>query len=49
MEQIYVIHEHDARVAPLRDGFNEDGPPFEEWYPSCSAGEGRIMVALRAS
>src|SRR3979490_2119655 len=34
MNQIYVIHENDAWVEPLRDAFNELGLPFAEWFLS---------------
>ena len=32
MGQIYVIHENDAWVEPLRQAFNERDLPFEEWF-----------------
>ena len=32
MSRIYVIHENDAWVEPLRDAFTELGLPFEEWF-----------------
>jgi hypothetical protein len=32
--KIYVIHENDAWVAPLRTAFTEIGAPFEEWFLS---------------
>lgn len=30
--QIYIIHENDAWVEPLREAFAEIGTPFQEWY-----------------
>src|SRR6185295_15990132 len=30
--KIYVIHENDAWVEPLRAAFVEKGLPFEEWF-----------------
>ena len=38
MNRIYVIHENDAWVEPLRAAFNELGLPFEEWF----LGAGRL-------
>lgn len=32
MKKIYVIHENDAWVEPLRTAFTEFGLPFEEWF-----------------
>ena len=32
MGQIYVIHENKEWVEPLREGFDERGLPFEEWF-----------------
>ena len=32
MAKIYVIHENDAWVEPLRAAFSEIGAPFEEWF-----------------
>jgi len=32
MAKIYVIHENDAWVEPLRAAFGELGLPFEEWF-----------------
>jgi hypothetical protein len=32
MPRIYVIHENDAWVEPLRDAFREFGLPFSEWF-----------------
>ena len=32
MGQIYVIHENEAWVEPLREAFHERGLPFEEWF-----------------
>src|SRR5260221_13112653 len=32
MSKIYVIHENDAWVAPLRQAFAELSLPFEEWF-----------------
>ncbi len=32
MSRIYVIHENNAWVEPLRDAFDERGLPFEEWF-----------------
>ena len=32
MKKIYVIHENDAWVEPLRAAFTEFGLPFEEWF-----------------
>jgi hypothetical protein len=34
MSKIYVIHENDAWVEPLRAAFQELGTPFEEWFLS---------------
>ena len=34
MSKIYVIHENDAWVEPLRAAFQEQGLPFEEWFLS---------------
>jgi hypothetical protein len=38
---IYVIHENDAWVEPLRSAFAERGLPFREWFLS----EGRLDLA----
>ena len=38
MAKIYVIHEHDGWVEPLRAAFDELELPFEEWFLS----EGRL-------
>ena len=32
MSRIYVIHENDAWVEPLRAAFDEIGAPFTEWF-----------------
>src|SRR3954468_7048266 len=32
MPKIYVIHENDAWVEPLRAAFQEQGLAFEEWF-----------------
>ena len=32
MSRIYVIHENEAWVEPLRDAFGELGLPYEEWF-----------------
>ena len=32
MEKIYVIHENDAWVEPLREAFDELSLPFQEWF-----------------
>ena len=32
MSRIYVIHENDAWVEPLRAAFNESELPFDEWF-----------------
>src|SRR6476659_3052110 len=32
MSRIYVIHENDAWVEPLRAAFDEAGLPFAEWF-----------------
>ena len=32
MPRIYVIHENDAWVEPLRDAFRDFGLPFSEWF-----------------
>ncbi len=32
MPRIYVLHENDAWVKPLRDALNERGLPFDEWF-----------------
>ncbi|HET9650860.1 MAG TPA: hypothetical protein VFP36_01655, partial [Usitatibacter sp.] len=34
MSKIYVIHENDAWVEPLRTAFVEQGLPYEEWFLS---------------
>src|SRR4051794_11787490 len=34
MSKIYVIHENDAWVEPLRAAFAERGLPHEEWFLS---------------
>ena len=34
MSKIYVIHENDAWVEPLRAAFQELALPFEEWFLS---------------
>ena len=34
MAEIYVIHENDAWVEPLRARFAEQGLPYEEWFLS---------------
>jgi hypothetical protein len=41
MEKIYVIHENDAWVEPLRAAFASLALPYEEWFLS----EGRIDLA----
>jgi hypothetical protein len=38
MPKIYVIHENDAWVEPLRAAFADQGLPYEEWFLS----EGRL-------
>ena len=38
MNRIYVIHENDAWVEPLRAAFHEQDLPFEEWF----LGAGRL-------
>lgn len=32
MSRVYVIHENDAWVEPLRAAFDELGVPFTEWF-----------------
>jgi len=32
MSRIYVIHENDTWVVPLRSAFEELSLPFEEWF-----------------
>ena len=32
MSRVYVIHENDTWVEPLRDAFDELGVPFTEWF-----------------
>ena len=32
MAKIYVIHENDEWLVPLRKAFQEKGIPFEEWF-----------------
>ena len=32
MGKIYVIHENDAWVAPLREAFAQQGLPYDEWF-----------------
>lgn len=32
MPKVYVIHENDAWVVPLREAFAEAGTPHEEWF-----------------
>jgi glutathione synthase/RimK-type ligase-like ATP-grasp enzyme len=34
MPKIYVIHENDAWVEPLREAFREQSLPYEEWFLS---------------
>jgi glutathione synthase/RimK-type ligase-like ATP-grasp enzyme len=34
MPKIYVIHENDTWVEPLREAFAEQGLPYEEWFLS---------------
>ena len=41
MSRIYVIHENDAWVEPLRAAFAELGLPFTEWFTA----EGRLDLA----
>src|ERR1700758_3849798 len=41
MAKIYVIHENDAWVEPLRDAFAELDLPYEEWFLS----EGKLDLA----
>jgi len=41
MSRIYVIHENDAWVEPLRDAFAELGLPYTEWFTA----EGRVDLA----
>src|SRR5690242_20668343 len=41
MPKIYVIHENDAWVEPLRAAFAELRLPYEEWFLS----EGRVDLA----
>ena len=41
MSRIYVIHENDAWVEPLRAAFEELRLPFEEWF----LGAGRLDLA----
>ena len=41
MSRIYVIHENDAWVAPLREAFEELELPFAEWFLD----EGRLDLA----
>jgi hypothetical protein len=41
MPKIYVIHENDAWVEPLRSAFAALGLPYEEWFLS----EGRLDLA----
>src|SRR5205807_1541922 len=41
MSKIYVIHENDAWVEPLRMAFKELDLPFEEWFLS----EGRLDLS----
>ena len=30
--RVYVLHENDAWVAPLRDAFDDEAVPFDEWF-----------------
>ena len=32
MAKVYVIHENDEWVRPLRSAFQARGVPFEEWF-----------------
>ena len=32
MSKVYVIHENDAWVEPLRREFERLGTPYEEWF-----------------
>ncbi len=32
MSRIYVLHENDTWVEPLRDALNERRLPFKEWF-----------------
>ncbi len=41
MAKIYVLHENDVWVEPLRRAFVEQGLPFEEWFLS----EGQVDLA----
>jgi hypothetical protein len=41
MAKIYVLHENDTWVEPLRAAFSEIGAPFDEWFLS----EGRLDLA----
>lgn len=41
MAKIYVLHENDVWVEPLRRAFAAQGLPFEEWFLS----EGRVDLA----
>jgi hypothetical protein len=33
MKKIFVIHENDAWVEPLRAAFDQLELPYEEWFP----------------
>ncbi len=41
MARIYVIHEHDGWMVPLRAALAERGLPFEEWHLD----EGRLDLS----
>ena len=30
--RVYVLHENDAWVAPLRQAFDDEAVPFDEWF-----------------
>ena len=45
MSRIYVIHENDAWVEPLRAAFAELDLPYEEWFLS----EGVLDLRRRAA
>ena len=49
MSKLYVIHENDAWVEPLRAAFAELDLPYEEWFLSEGVLDSRVGAAARAS
>jgi hypothetical protein len=46
MTKIYVIHENDAWVEPLRAAFEEQLLPHQEWFLAIASFLGRELKAL---